>query len=110
MDQFLLNLPYQDLNGSYTEQTDLENMTAQAKIYQEVINGNLDNPLIQPIGDELNNNSFCLHAGLTDEEKQMPKFLLPKDGSMLQAYNVIAWNCLNLKKINPLKLCPFLDY
>ena len=38
----------------------------------------------------------------------MPKFLLPKGGSMLQAYNVIAWNCLNLKEINPLKLRPFL--
>ena len=46
MDQFLSNLPYQDLTCNNTERTDLENMTAQAKIYQEVINGNLDNPLI----------------------------------------------------------------
>ena len=38
MDQFLLNLPYQDLTGENTEQTELENMTAQAKVYQEVIN------------------------------------------------------------------------
>ena len=46
MDQFLSNLPYQDLTGDNTEQTELENMTAQAKVYQEVINENLDNPLI----------------------------------------------------------------
>ena len=85
-------------------------MTAQAKVYQEVINENLDNPLIQPIGDELNGIYFCLHAGLTDEERKMPKFLLPKGGSILQAYNVIQWNCLNLKKIDPLKLRPFLGY
>ena len=40
----------------------------------------------------------------------MPKILLPKGGSILQAYNVIAWSHLNLKKINPLKLRPFLGY
>ena len=72
-------------------------MTAQAKIYKEVINENLDNPLICPIGDELNNILFCLHAGLTDEERERPKFLLPKGGSILQAYNIIQWNCLNQK-------------
>ena len=110
MDQFLLNLPYQDLTGENTERTELENMTAQAKVYQTVINENLDNPLIRPIGDELNNISFCLHAGLTDEERKMPQFLLPKGGSILQAYNVIQWNCLNLKKIDLLKLRPYLGY
>ena len=46
MDQFLSNLPYQDLNGNNTKQTDLENMTAQAKVHHEVIKGNFDNPLI----------------------------------------------------------------
>ena len=46
IDQFLSNLPYQDLTGENTERTELENMTAQAKVYQTVINENLDNPLI----------------------------------------------------------------
>ena len=44
MDQILSNRPYQDLTGDNTEQTELENMTAQAKIYREVINENIDNP------------------------------------------------------------------
>ena len=35
MDQFLLNPPYQDLTPDNTERTDLENMPAQAKVYQE---------------------------------------------------------------------------
>ena len=92
MDQFLSSLPYQDLTGTTTEQTELENMTAQAKVYQTVINENLDNHLIHPMGDELNDISFRLHAGLSEEEREMPKFLLPKGGSILQAYNIIQWN------------------
>ena len=58
----------------------------------------------------MNDILFHLHAGLTDEEREMPKFLLPKGGSILQAYNVIQWNCLNLRKIDPLKLRPYLGY
>ena len=46
MDQFLSNLPYQDLNGNNTKQTDLETMTAQAKVYHKVIKGNFDNLFI----------------------------------------------------------------
>ena len=46
MDQFLSNLPYQDLNGNNTERTDLETMTAQAKVYHKVIKGNFDNLFI----------------------------------------------------------------
>lgn len=83
MNQFLSNIPYQDLNKANTERRDLESMSAQAKIYHEVIKDNLDNPLIWPGCDELNNISFCLHVGLSNEEKEMPTFLLPKGGPMM---------------------------
>ena len=40
----------------------------------------------------------------------MPMMLLPKDGTLLQAYGAIAWHRVDYKKLNPHKLCLFLGY